>query len=77
MTRLFLIRHGEPEAAWGGAVDKTRPRKRGRAQAADAAVALLGGDPGNCVVAYAALPGDRRTVLSAKPQAAHCGATCQ
>lgn len=45
MTRLFLIRHGEPEAAWGGAVDDPGLSEAGRAQAADAAVALTGRGP--------------------------------
>lgn len=33
MTRLFLIRHGEPEAAWGGAVDDPGLSETGKAQA--------------------------------------------
>lgn len=41
MTRLFLIRHGEPEAAWGGAVDDPGLSEAGRAQAMAAAAALL------------------------------------
>lgn len=41
MTRLFLIRHGEPEAAWGGAVDDPGLSDAGRAQAAGAAEALF------------------------------------
>ena len=42
MARLFLIRHGKPEAAWGG--DQVDPglSERGRAQAARAAEALAG-----------------------------------
>ncbi len=40
MTRLFLIRHGEPEAAWGGAADDPGLSKTGRAQAEAAALAL-------------------------------------
>lgn len=40
MTRLFLIRHGEPEAAWGGAVDDPGLSEAGRAQATVAAGAL-------------------------------------
>lgn len=40
MTRLFLIRHGEPEAAWGGAVDDPGLSEAGRAQAEAAAVSL-------------------------------------
>lgn len=39
MTRLFLIRHGEPEAAWGAAEDPGLSA-RGRAQAEAAAAAL-------------------------------------
>lgn len=39
MHRLFLIRHGEPEAAWGEA-DDPGLSARGREQAAAAAVAL-------------------------------------
>jgi broad specificity phosphatase PhoE len=45
MTRLFLIRHGEPEAAWGGAVDDPGLSEAGRAQAAGAADALAGLGP--------------------------------
>jgi broad specificity phosphatase PhoE len=41
MTRLFLIRHGEPEAAWGGAVNDPGLSAAGRAQAEAAAAALL------------------------------------
>ena len=37
MTRLFLIRHGEPEAAWGGAADDPGLSDAGRAQAEGAA----------------------------------------
>ncbi len=40
MTRLFLIRHGEPEAAWGGDADDPGLSPAGRAQANEAAVAL-------------------------------------
>lgn len=40
MTRLFLIRHGEPEAAWGGAVDDPGLSAEGRAQAEGASAAL-------------------------------------
>lgn len=40
MTRLFLIRHGEPEAAWGGAVDDPGLSDAGRAQSEAAAAAL-------------------------------------
>jgi broad specificity phosphatase PhoE len=40
MSRLFLIRHGEPEAAWGGAVDDPGLSEAGRRQA-DAAAAEL------------------------------------
>ena len=42
MARLFLIRHGEPEAAWGGDCDDPGLSARGRAQAARAAEALAG-----------------------------------
>ncbi len=42
MTRLFLIRHGEPEAAWGGAADDPGLSDAGRAQAAAAAETLAG-----------------------------------
>ncbi|MCX7357089.1 MAG: phosphoglycerate mutase family protein [Alphaproteobacteria bacterium] len=45
MTRLFLIRHGEPEAAWGGAVDDPGLSEGGRAQADVAAAALAGFGP--------------------------------
>lgn len=40
MARLFLIRHGEPEAAWGGASDDPGLSEAGRVQAAAAANAL-------------------------------------
>lgn len=42
MARLFLIRHGEPEAAWGGGQDDPGLSDRGSAQAARAAAALGG-----------------------------------
>jgi broad specificity phosphatase PhoE len=45
MTRLFLIRHGEPEAAWGGAVDDPGLSDAGRAQAEAAAETLAGYGP--------------------------------
>jgi broad specificity phosphatase PhoE len=37
VARLFLIRHGEPEAAWGGPVDDPGLSDRGREQARRAA----------------------------------------
>jgi broad specificity phosphatase PhoE len=40
MIRLFLVRHGEPEAAWGGAVDDPGLSEAGRTQAEAAARAL-------------------------------------
>lgn len=40
MTRLFLIRHGEPEAAWGGEADDPGLSALGRAQAEAAAATL-------------------------------------
>jgi len=40
MTRLFLIRHGRPEAAWGGAGTDPGLSVEGHQQAADAAGAL-------------------------------------
>ena len=45
MTRLFLIRHGEPEAAWGGAVDDPGLSEAGRTQAAAAAQGLSAHGP--------------------------------
>jgi broad specificity phosphatase PhoE len=42
MTRLFLIRHGEPEAAWGGAADDPGLSEPGREQAKAAARTLAG-----------------------------------
>jgi broad specificity phosphatase PhoE len=45
MTRLFLIRHGEPEAAWGGAVDDPGLSGAGRAGAEAAARVLAGLGP--------------------------------
>ena len=41
MTRLFLIRHGEPEAAWGGAVDDPGLSQAGREQARGTARRLV------------------------------------
>lgn len=41
MARLFLIRHGEPEAAWGGADDDPGLSDQGRSQAVAAARFLL------------------------------------
>ncbi len=41
MTRLFLIRHGEAQAAWGGDDDDPGLSEAGRAQAAGAAEALV------------------------------------
>jgi broad specificity phosphatase PhoE len=40
MARLFLIRHGEPEAAWGGAIDDPGLSEAGRKQAEAAAATL-------------------------------------
>jgi len=40
MTRLFLVRHGEPEAAWGGADNDPGLSDAGRAQAERAAAEL-------------------------------------
>jgi broad specificity phosphatase PhoE len=40
MARLFLIRHGEPEAAWGDGPDDPGLSERGRVQAAEAAAVL-------------------------------------
>jgi broad specificity phosphatase PhoE len=42
MTRLFLIRHGEPEAAWGSAADDPGLSEAGRSQAEAAAQTLAG-----------------------------------
>lgn len=42
MARLFLIRHGEPEAQWGGGPDDPGLSEAGRAQARAAASALAG-----------------------------------
>lgn len=42
MTRLFLIRHGEPEAAWGGDARDPGLSPAGRQQAQAAARALSG-----------------------------------
>ncbi len=42
MTRLFLIRHGEPEAAWGGGVDDPGLSETGREQARATAQRLAG-----------------------------------
>lgn len=41
MTRLFLIRHGEAQAAWGGEDDDPGLSEAGRSQAAAAADALV------------------------------------
>lgn len=45
MTRLFLIRHGEPEAAWGGAADDPGLSEAGLAQAEGAADTLIALQP--------------------------------
>jgi len=45
MTRLFLVRHGEPEAAWGGPDEDPGLSAEGRAQAEVAAQALAGLGP--------------------------------
>ncbi|MEZ5957986.1 MAG: histidine phosphatase family protein [Hyphomonadaceae bacterium] len=42
MTRLFLIRHGEPEAAWGGDAHDPGLSPAGREQAHAAALSLAG-----------------------------------
>jgi len=49
MTRLLLIRHAEPEAAWGDADDDPGLSERGRAQA-DAAAQALGANGAPAVV---------------------------
>jgi broad specificity phosphatase PhoE len=41
MTRLFLIRHGEPETAWGGGVDDPGLSETGHGQAEAAAADLI------------------------------------
>lgn len=40
MTRLFLIRHGEPEASWGGAIDDPGLSESGHGQALAACAVL-------------------------------------
>lgn len=45
MTRLFLIRHGEPEAAWGGDAKDPGLSARGREQAEAAARTLAAAGP--------------------------------
>jgi broad specificity phosphatase PhoE len=45
MSRLFLIRHGEPETGWGGAQDDPGLSAAGRSQAEAAALALTGARP--------------------------------
>ncbi len=72
MTRLFLIRHGEPEAAWGGSVDDPGLSQTGRAQAAEAAGALAGLGP----LAIVSSP-MRRCRETAAPFEAHVGGTAQ
>jgi broad specificity phosphatase PhoE len=45
MTRLFLIRHGEPETAWGGTDDDPGLSQAGQTQARAAAEMLAGRGP--------------------------------
>jgi broad specificity phosphatase PhoE len=45
MTRLFLIRHGEPEASWGGPVDDPGLSEAGQGQAEAAAAGLAAFGP--------------------------------
>lgn len=70
MTRLFLIRHAEPEAAWGGAEDDPGLSAKGRDQA-EAAAAALGGK-GALAICSSPL---RRCVETAQPFAASQGGT--
>ncbi len=65
MKRLFLIRHGEPEAAWGDA-DDPGLSARGRDQAMAAALAL----PHNLALWSSPMLRCRET---AAPYAARCG----
>lgn len=68
MTRLFLIRHGEPEAAWGGAADDPGLSEAGRRQAADAATTLSAFGPLDIVSSPM-----RRCRETAAPFEAHLG----
>lgn len=65
MTRLFLIRHGEPDAAWGGAEPDPGLSPLGRAQAEDAAAALA--EQGSLAVLSSPM---RRCLETAAPYAA-------
>lgn len=68
MTRLFLIRHGEPEAAWGGAADDPGLSAEGRRQAESAADAL--GRLGRLQIISSPM---RRCRETAAPYAEACG----
>lgn len=74
MTRLFLIRHGEPEAAWGGGVDDPGLSEAGRAQAEGASAALSPLGPLSIVSSpmrrcrETAAPFERHTGLNAEIQ---------
>ena len=72
MARLFLIRHGRPEAAWGGAGTDPGLSDEGRAQAEEAARALM--EAGRFQVISSPM---RRCQETAVPYAALRGATLQ
>lgn len=69
MARLFLVRHGEPEGVWGGAVDDPGLSERGWFQARAAAEALCTLGPLQLVCSPM-----RRCQETAAPYAVQCGA---
>jgi broad specificity phosphatase PhoE len=72
MTRLFLIRHGEPEAAWGGVVDDPGLSEAGRAQAETTARLL--GEFGSLAILSSPMKRSRET---AAPFEAYAGANAR
>lgn len=66
MSRIYLIRHGKPSAAWGGAHDDPGLDPGGQAQAAQAAETLLELPPGERPVRVASSP-MRRCLDTARP----------
>jgi len=70
MSRLFLIRHGEPETGWGAGDDDPGLSQRGRAQAEAAAAALQALAPVRIITSPL-----RRCIETAAPFASLTGLT--